>query len=59
MTFLRWGNFFIDKIVRDEAGAKVLAMEGRFHPEATNFSKTKKTTWIAAVVSDIGRIEVT
>ena len=29
---------------------KVTAMSGRYHPEATNYSKTKKTTWIADVV---------
>ena len=83
VTFLRWGNFFIDKIVKDEASGKVLSMEvsvvasqwsnqpimyimhlkmcvtkicsqtflqGRAHPEATNFSKTKKVTWLANTV---------
>mmetsp|Transcript_4746 Transcript_4746/g.4905 ORF Transcript_4746/g.4905 Transcript_4746/m.4905 type:complete len:635 (+) Transcript_4746:1-1905(+) len=48
VTFLRWGNFFIDEIVKDEGG-KVLSMKGRSNPGATNFSKTKKTTWLAAV----------
>jgi hypothetical protein len=28
---------------------KVLSMKGRSNPGATNFSKTKKTTWLAAV----------
>lgn len=48
VTFLRWGNFFIDKIERDETG-KVLSMKGRTNPGATNFSKTKKVTWVAAI----------
>lgn len=48
VTFLRWGNFFIDEITKDAAGL-VTAMTGRYHPEATNFSKTKKTTWLASV----------
>jgi glutamyl-tRNA synthetase len=47
VTFLRWGNFFIDSIVRDSAG-HVTDMKGRFNPDAKNFSKTKKATWLAA-----------
>ena len=27
VTFLRWGNFFIDKIVKNESGDKVISME--------------------------------
>ena len=48
VTLLRWGNFFIDTITRDASG-KITGAEGRVHPEATNFSKTKKLTWLAAV----------
>jgi glutamyl/glutaminyl-tRNA synthetase len=48
VTFIRWGNFYIDKIIKDAEG-KVLSMEGRAHPEATNFSKTKKVTWLASL----------
>lgn len=48
ITLLRWGNFFIDKIERDSAG-NVTGLVGRAHPEATNFSKTKKMSWLAAV----------
>ena len=89
--FVRWGNFFIDKIVKDESTNKVKSMEvsarvtttravylctalaqeillckalsvtldatsvantkqGRFNPEAKNFSKTKKATWLTVVV---------
>jgi len=47
VTFLRWGNFIIDEISRSEAG-RVLGMKGRFNADATNFSKTKKATWLAA-----------
>jgi len=44
----RWGNFFVDKIVKNEN--RVERMEGRYNAGATNFSKTKKATWLAAVV---------
>jgi glutamyl/glutaminyl-tRNA synthetase len=49
VTFLRWGNFHIDKIVRSSDGSKVLSMEGRYDAESTDFKKTKKTTWLAAL----------
>mmetsp|Transcript_5208 Transcript_5208/g.8013 ORF Transcript_5208/g.8013 Transcript_5208/m.8013 type:complete len:905 (+) Transcript_5208:75-2789(+) len=48
VTLVRWGNFFIDKMERNSNG-EVVSMEGRFNPDATNFSKTKKATWIAAI----------
>ena len=51
VTFLRWGNFFIDTITTVDG--KVTAMTGRAHPEATNFSKTKKTTWLAKVPDNV------
>ena len=49
MTLLRWGNVTITAI---ETGAdgKVTALRGTHDPEATNFSKTKKATWIANTV---------
>jgi len=47
VTLMRWGNFFMDKITKNAAGD--VTIEARFHPEATNFSKTKKITWIAAI----------
>lgn len=50
VTVLRWGNFFIDSIERD-ANNNVVSMTGRFNPDATNFSKTKKATWLANTVS--------
>jgi len=48
VTLLRWGNFFIDKINKNEEG-KIIDIQGRTHPEAKNFSKTKKLTWLADV----------
>lgn len=49
VTLLRWGNITITAI---ETGAdgKVTALRGTHDPEATNFSKTKKATWIANTV---------
>lgn len=49
ITFLRWGNFIIDSITRNADGKLVTGMTGRFNADAKNFSKTKKTTWLAAV----------
>lgn len=46
VTLLRWGNFFIERIVVDENGV-VTAIDARHDPTATNFSKTKKFTWLA------------
>lgn len=46
ITLLRWGNFFVSSIVKDEHGA-VVSMEVRHDPDAQNFSKTKKFTWLA------------
>jgi len=48
VTFIRWGNFYIDTIEKNVEG-KVISMTGRYNPDATNFSKTKKTTWLAAI----------
>ena len=50
VTFLRWGNFFIEEVVSDSSGA-VVELVAAFNPGATNFSKTKKATWVAATVS--------
>jgi glutamyl-tRNA synthetase len=48
VTLMRWGNFFVDKITKNDNG-DVVSIEARYHPEATNFSKTKKVTWVAAI----------
>jgi glutamyl/glutaminyl-tRNA synthetase len=48
VTLMRWGNFFVDKITKNDNG-DVVSIEARFNPDATNFSKTKKVTWIAAI----------
>ena len=82
VTFLRWGNFNIDKIEKSDGKVTsmqvgiykfllllvlskpvftqsfnnivisyfIIILQGRYNPDATNFSKTKKTTWLAAVV---------
>jgi hypothetical protein len=52
VTLLRWGNVTITAIERGADG-KVTAMTGTHDPAATNFSKTKKATWIADVVRTV------
>lgn len=47
VTFLRWGNMRITAIEKD--GDKVKTIRATHDPEATNFSKTRKMTWLAAV----------
>lgn len=53
VTLLRWGNFFIDCIEMASDGKTPVSVTGRHHFGATNFSKTKKVTWLAATVSDM------
>lgn len=48
VTFLRWGNINLSQIVKGTNG-KVISMKGTYDAAATNFSKTKKATWVAAV----------
>jgi glutamyl-tRNA synthetase len=52
VTLLRWGNVTITAIERGADG-RVTAMTGTHDPAATNFSKTKKATWIADVVRTV------
>lgn len=52
ITLLRWGNVTITAIDK-AADGKVTALRGTYDPAATNFSKTKKATWIADVVSAV------
>lgn len=52
VTLLRWGNVKITTIEKGADG-KVTALRGEHDPNATNFSKTKKATWIADVVRDL------
>ena len=47
MTLLRWGNCKIHTIIKAADGQTILAMTGTFDAAATNFSKTKKATWLA------------
>ncbi len=47
LAMLLWGNFKIDEINKE--GVNVVSVKATYDPLATNFSKTKKTTWIAAV----------
>ena len=45
VTFIRWGNFQIDTIVKqcDMSGhCTVASMEGRYLPESTDFKKLKR-----------------
>lgn len=46
ITLLRWGNVKITSIEKSPEGA-VVSMHGTYDPDATNFSKTKKATWLA------------
>eukprot|EP00600_Ochromonadales_sp_CCMP1393_P001035 CAMPEP_0174984316 /NCGR_PEP_ID=MMETSP0004_2-20121128/17655_1 /TAXON_ID=420556 /ORGANISM="Ochromonas sp., Strain CCMP1393" /LENGTH=790 /DNA_ID=CAMNT_0016236713 /DNA_START=56 /DNA_END=2428 /DNA_ORIENTATION=- len=52
ITLLRWGNVRITAIEYAGSGAnseKIVRLRGTYDATATNFSKTKKATWIAAV----------
>ncbi len=49
VTFLRWGNMTITAIEKDSNSGLIKSMRATHDPNATNFSKTKKTTWLAAV----------
>jgi len=50
VTLLRWGNVTITSIVASEDGSGTITkLSGTYDPAATNFSKTKKATWVAAV----------
>jgi glutamyl-tRNA synthetase len=49
VTLLRWGNMRINEIVKGEDGKTVTVIKATYNAEATNFSKTKKATWLAAV----------
>ncbi len=48
VTFLRWGNMNITDIVKNSDGT-VASVKATHNAEATNFSKTKKYTWLAAI----------
>jgi len=48
VTLLRWGNVVITEVQLDSQD-RLLGLQGRFDAEATNFSKTKKTTWVANI----------
>lgn len=51
VTLLRWGNMRIRSIVKE--GDQVVRIEGSFDPDATNFSKTKKLTWLAQSAKNV------
>ena len=57
VTFLRWGNMDIQKIIKAEDGS-VQSITVRFDAASTNFSKTKKCTWLAAVPDCVPAISV-
>ena len=48
VTFLRWGNMTITSIQKNDDGS-IKAVSATHDPAATNFSKTKKYTWLAAI----------
>jgi len=54
VTMLRWGNIVISKIEHSTASDKdgkpiIQAIYASYNADATNFSKTKKLTWLANV----------
>lgn len=57
VTLLRWGNVTITSIVTSDDDVEgegdrsktITKLTGTYDPSATNFSKTKKATWVAAV----------
>ena len=51
ITLLRWGNVTITNIEIDSTTGNVITVHGTYDPNATNFSKTKKYTWLANTVS--------
>lgn len=52
VTLLRWGNVIISSIEVNNEGI-ITEIKCKHDPTATNFSKTKKATWIAAVTSSL------
>ncbi len=48
VTFLRWGNMNIKSIDKNPDGS-IASVVASFDANATNFSKTKKCTWLAAI----------
>lgn len=49
VTIVRWGNVKISKIEKDATSGKVTSITATYDPNATNFSKTKKASWVANV----------
>lgn len=49
VTFLRWGNMKISAIEKNGDG-KIVSLRATYDEKSTNFSKTKKATWLASVV---------
>ena len=50
VTLLRWGNVTINSIEKDASGSLIVSIHVTYDSTATNFSKTKKLTWLARVV---------
>lgn len=51
VTLLRWGNIKVRAI--DMEGDLVKTIYANYDAQATNFSKTKKFTWLADIVSSL------
>ncbi len=53
VTFIRWGNFFIDSIVRDELGSKVISMKVkmRMYTDNNNLSSFVSCSFIGTIQS--------
>jgi glutamyl-tRNA synthetase len=52
VTLLRWGNVIISRITRDGDGI-VTHIYGTYDHTATNFSKTRKLSWLAVSPSNV------
>lgn len=53
VTLLRWGNFKIESININNDTNTVTSVTGSYLPDAKNFSKTKKLSWLADVDENI------
>lgn len=56
VTLLRWGNVRVTEVVRD--GDLVVSLRGEYLPDATNFSKTKKLSWLTVSQDNVSAVLV-
>eukprot|EP01033_Poteriospumella_lacustris_P011548 gene11547-8231_t len=56
VTLLRWGNVRVTSVVRD--GDVVTSLHGVYLPDATNFSKTRKLSWLTQSADNVSAVLV-